>query len=108
MVDIIPQLIITIIPTFFSALSAYLFAKLKDKDATQKEAAEELKALKQGVMILLRESLRMNHDRYIELGHITSDELRLYKELDAAYVKAGGNHVNIDWLEDVQKLQLKG
>lgn len=108
MKDIIPQLIITIVPMFFSGFSAYLFARLKEKDAVEKEATEELRALKNGVMILLRESLKNNHDLYMEKGQISSDELRQYKEIDSAYVKAGGNHVNADWLDDMENLKLKG
>ena len=41
MKDVLPQLIITIVPMFFSGFSAYLFARLKEKDAVEKEATEE-------------------------------------------------------------------
>lgn len=104
MIDLIGQLV----PIFFTGLVGYLFAKLKAKDKTEKDAAARLASMEKGIMVLMRNELRKQHDGYMETGHITSEQLRQYIEVDDAYTGVGGNHVNTEWMEDIKELPIKG
>ena len=95
------EVIMTLMSIIITPLMGLLVWQLQRMIKTKSHDSE-------GIKILLRSVMREYHDKYLERGSITSDELAEYRELYDAYHNLKGNGKGTVWKEDVEKLERKG
>ncbi len=57
------------------------------------------------MMLLMRRELRELHDKHMEDGYISSDDLGEFEEIYEVYHGLGGNGVGTVWKNDVERLE---
>ena len=76
------------------------------KEKEEKQAIEG-KALKDGVLCLLRTKMIEYHTKYIELGYISSHAYSNWCLIYQAYISLGGNGMIKHMNEEIEELHLK-
>lgn len=71
------------------------------------DLAEETSRQGQGMRILLRSSMQRDHQRLVDQGYVTSQQLRDFQEAYDIYHQEGGNGTAARWLEDVNNLPIE-
>ena len=94
--EIIFQTYMALLPTLMGYIVWLLKRQKKDRDANSK-----------GTMLLLRVQLIEYHDKYIELGYISSNAYSNFCEMYEAYHSLGGNGMVTKMFNEVEELHLK-
>ena len=94
--EIIFQTYMALLPTLMGYIVWLLKRQKKDRDANSK-----------GTMLLLRVQLIEYHDKYIELGYISSNAYSNFCEMYEAYHSLGGNGMVTKMYNEVEELHLK-
>ena len=92
------QILTTCISVVLTAVSGYLVWVAQQRYKTDKKGDKAM-------MVLLRRELRELHDRYMDAGVVTSEQLGEYNELFDVYKEHGGNGTGTVWHADVNKLR---
>ena len=94
--EIIFQTYMALLPTLMGYIVWLLKRQKKDRDANSK-----------GTMLLLRVQLIEYHDKYIELGYISSNAYSNFCEMYEAYHSLGGNGMITKMYNEIEELHLK-
>ena len=106
------EYLITILVSLVSGVLVFLLKSVigENRELKKQEVAlltTQDKALKDGMVCLLRKSLMDEHEHWTAKGHITSHALENGLAMYKAYKGLGGNGM-IDHMEDeIQKLPIK-
>lgn len=95
--EIILQTYSISLPILLGYIVWLLKQQKKDRDANGK-----------GTMLLLRVQLMEYHDKYVELGYITSHAYQNFNEMYNAYHDLGGNGMITKMKQEVDKLDIRG
>ena len=94
--EIIFQTYMALLPTLMGYIVWLLKRQKKDRDANSK-----------GTMLLLRVQLIEYHDKYMELGYISSNAYSNFCEMYEAYHSLGGNGMVTKMFNEVEELHLR-
>ena len=75
----------------------------KDKE---KANADEQKAVKEGVLCLLRSQLIVYHEKYTKNGSITPHGLESWQHMYRSYKQLGGNGMIEHMMEEIEELHI--
>ena len=111
--------VITILTSVASAMLVFLLQgvlkenkRLKDEreeqaEEQQKHANEQLKAVKGGLVCLLRKELIADHEKWTDRGYITPKALEHGLQMYSNYKTLGGNGMIDHMKEDIEELPIK-
>lgn len=102
--DLVLKLAPIIVTALVSFISGRATKKLDDIDKTEKEAMNNMSALKLGVTELLRLQIIQYHDKYMAEGRIPLYALDNFNELYGAYHALGGNGAGQHMADEVRHL----
>lgn len=93
-------LLVTIAPAVASAILGYLTGQLSKKAKANNSVGD-------GVKELLRDKIMYYHDKYCEIGEISSIAYQNLEEMYKTYHELGGNGFITKEYEECKKLRIK-